>query len=80
MRRHLGPHGCNDPENPNSLEARLRGWGADRTLSGDIITEQNIHALDVATWILDAAPICAPTAPADARARLCPMAFGTIFR
>ncbi len=43
--------------NPNSPEARLRGWGADRTLSGDIITEQNIHALDVATWILDAAPL-----------------------
>jgi myo-inositol 2-dehydrogenase / D-chiro-inositol 1-dehydrogenase len=44
-------------KNPNSVEARLRGWGADRTLSGDIITEQNIHALDVATWILDAAPL-----------------------
>jgi predicted dehydrogenase len=43
--------------NPDSDEARLRGWGADRTLSGDIITEQNIHALDVATWILDAAPL-----------------------
>ncbi len=43
--------------NPNSVEARLRGWGADRTLSGDIITEQNIHAIDVATWVLDAAPL-----------------------
>jgi predicted dehydrogenase len=44
-------------DNPNNDEARLRGWGADRTLSGDIITEQNIHALDVATWVLDAAPL-----------------------
>jgi myo-inositol 2-dehydrogenase / D-chiro-inositol 1-dehydrogenase len=44
-------------KNPNSVEARLRGWGADRTLSGDIITEQNIHAIDVATWVLDAAPL-----------------------
>jgi predicted dehydrogenase len=44
-------------DNPNSDEARLRAWGADRTLSGDIITEQNIHALDVASWILDAAPL-----------------------
>jgi predicted dehydrogenase len=44
-------------EHPNEPEARLRGWGADKTLSGDIITEQNIHALDVATWILDAAPL-----------------------
>jgi myo-inositol 2-dehydrogenase / D-chiro-inositol 1-dehydrogenase len=44
-------------KNPNDPETRLRGWGADRTLSGDIITEQNIHAIDVATWILDAAPV-----------------------
>ncbi len=44
-------------DNPNNDETRLRGWGADRTLSGDIITEQNIHALDVASWILDAAPL-----------------------
>jgi len=44
-------------EHPNDDEVRLRGWGADRILSGDIITEQNIHALDVASWILDAAPL-----------------------
>jgi predicted dehydrogenase len=44
-------------ENPDNNETRLRGWGADRTLSGDIITEQNIHALDVATWVLDAVPL-----------------------
>jgi myo-inositol 2-dehydrogenase / D-chiro-inositol 1-dehydrogenase len=37
--------------------ARLRAWAIDRVLSGDIITEQNIHALDVATWLLDAAPV-----------------------
>jgi len=43
-----------DPANP---ENRLRAWGLDRALSGDIITEQNIHALDVATWILDANPL-----------------------
>jgi myo-inositol 2-dehydrogenase/D-chiro-inositol 1-dehydrogenase len=43
-----------DPGNP---ENRLRAWGLDRALSGDIITEQNIHALDVATWILDANPL-----------------------
>jgi len=41
---------------PNNPEARLRGWGRDRVLSGDIITEQNIHALDVAAWILDRDP------------------------
>jgi myo-inositol 2-dehydrogenase / D-chiro-inositol 1-dehydrogenase len=43
-----------DPKNP---EVRLRAWCVDRLLSGDIITEQNIHALDVASWILDAEPI-----------------------
>ena len=44
----------NDPKNP---ETRLRAWGVDRILSGDVITEQNIHSLDVACWLLDAAPI-----------------------
>ena len=44
-------------DNPNNSEARLRGWGADRTLSGDVITEQNIHAFDVASWILNANPL-----------------------
>ena len=43
-----------DPGNP---ELRLQAWGVDRTLSGDVITEQNIHALDLATWYLDTAPI-----------------------
>jgi len=43
-----------DPKNP---EVRLRAWGIDRLLSGDVITEQNIHALDVATWIVNADPI-----------------------
>lgn len=38
-------------------QARLRAWAVDRVLSGDVITEQNIHALDVATWFLDAAPL-----------------------
>ena len=57
-RRHLGPHGCGCSGTiRHNDEARLRAWGADRTLSGDIITEQNIHALDVASWILDAAPL-----------------------
>jgi myo-inositol 2-dehydrogenase/D-chiro-inositol 1-dehydrogenase len=43
-----------DPTNP---EVRLRAWGVDRLLSGDVITEQNIHALDLACWLLDAEPI-----------------------
>lgn len=43
-----------DPKNP---EVRLRHWPLDRALSGDVITEQTIHALDVATWFLDSAPL-----------------------
>ena len=43
-----------DPRNP---ETRLRSWSLDRVLSGDVITEQNIHALDVASWFLNADPI-----------------------
>ncbi len=41
---------------PNDPERRLRCWAIDRVLSGDVITEQNIHAQDVVTWFLDAAP------------------------
>lgn len=42
---------------PQNKELQLRCWGVSRTLSGDVITEQNIHALDVATWILDHHPL-----------------------
>ncbi|MBE7558836.1 Gfo/Idh/MocA family oxidoreductase [bacterium] len=38
-------------------ESRLVNWFHDRALSGDILTEQNIHAIDVAAWMLDAAPL-----------------------
>ena len=43
-----------DVKNP---EVRLRAWGIDRVLSGDVITEQNIHALDVATWVVGQNPL-----------------------
>ncbi|MGE5296674.1 MAG: Gfo/Idh/MocA family protein [Solirubrobacterales bacterium] len=42
-----------------SAEARLRAWGLDRVLSGDIITEQNIHTLDVMNWIMGVPPLWA---------------------
>ncbi len=45
-----------DPENS---EVRLRAWGLDRVISGDIITEQNIHTLDVMNWIMDEEPVSA---------------------
>lgn len=40
-------------------EKRLRAWGLSRELSGDIITEQNIHTLDVASWIMGRPPVSA---------------------
>jgi myo-inositol 2-dehydrogenase/D-chiro-inositol 1-dehydrogenase len=53
-----------DPSNP---EMQLRTWGLSRALSGDIITEQNIHALDVACWIIGADPIKAVGGGGEAR-------------
>lgn len=44
---------------PHNSENRLRAWGLDRILSGDIITEQNIHTLDVMSWIMDTEPVYA---------------------
>ena len=44
---------------PGTVKARLRNWVFDIALSGDIIVEQNIHAIDVASWILDEQPISA---------------------
>ncbi len=44
---------------PGTKEARLRNWVFDKVLSGDIITEQNIHSLDVMSWIMNAEPISA---------------------
>ena len=40
-------------------EDRLRIWYPIKELSGDFIVEQSIHALDVATWFLNAAPLSA---------------------
>jgi predicted dehydrogenase len=44
---------------PKNSENRLRAWGLDRVISGDIITEQNIHTLDVMNWIMEEEPISA---------------------
>jgi myo-inositol 2-dehydrogenase/D-chiro-inositol 1-dehydrogenase len=46
----------NDPGNPESW---LRGWGLDRALSGDMITEQDIHTLDVMNWVMETPPLYA---------------------
>jgi myo-inositol 2-dehydrogenase / D-chiro-inositol 1-dehydrogenase len=44
-------------ENPQDPELQLRGWGLMRAYSGDIITEQDIHSIDVMNWILDQHPL-----------------------
>lgn len=49
------------PDWPNTSpeEKRLRNWVWDRTLSGDIIVEQNIHVIDMCNWMLQGHPIAA---------------------
>lgn len=44
---------------PGTPEARLLNWFFEKTLSGDIITEQNIHTLDVMSWIMGVPPLLA---------------------
>lgn len=50
------PIGLYLKDNPSDPEARLRAWGLDKALSGDILVEQCIHSIDVATWIMNAVP------------------------
>ncbi len=38
-------------------ETRLRNWLHDVALSGDIIVEQNVHAMDVMDWLLGGHPV-----------------------
>lgn len=42
---------------PGTPESRLKNWTFDKALSGDIITEQNIHTLDVMSWIMNTPPL-----------------------
>ena len=46
-------------KNPRDPEVHLRAWGLDRALSGDMITEQNIHTLDVMNWVMQQPPVAA---------------------
>jgi len=46
-----------DHARAGTAEGRLRSWGLSRALSGDIITEQNIHTLDVASWVMGVPPV-----------------------
>ena len=51
------PWGVGNFPGPATPEDRLRNWYCIRELSGDFIIEQNIHTLDVGTWVLNADPI-----------------------
>lgn len=42
---------------PATVEEQLRHWYYVKPLSGDFIVEQAVHALDVATWVIDADPV-----------------------
>lgn len=44
---------------PAQPEERLRHWYNVLPISGDFIVEQSIHALDLATWLINADPISA---------------------
>ena len=48
-----------DASHPDAPPAqmRIRNWLHDRVLSGDIILEQNIHALDICNWVLQGHPV-----------------------
>ncbi len=51
-----------DRGNMPADERRLRNWLWDKTLSGDILLEQNIHVIDICNWVMGGHPI-----KADAR-------------
>lgn len=53
---HAGGGGPIDVDDSDP-EFRLRHWGRYRALSGDFITEQAVHALDMATWFIESEPI-----------------------
>ncbi|HTC86830.1 MAG TPA: Gfo/Idh/MocA family oxidoreductase [Bryobacteraceae bacterium] len=48
--------GLNYPDSAQP-ESRLRNWIQDRVISGDIIVEQNIHAIDICNWVLQGHPV-----------------------
>ncbi|MEK7403622.1 MAG: Gfo/Idh/MocA family oxidoreductase [Acidobacteriota bacterium] len=58
---HVFYHGSGGDPTPrpgwSRNEARLRLWPRDRVLSGDIIVEQNIHAIDMGNWLLEGHPV-----------------------
>ncbi len=56
-RYHCGQTPTRKGDSTNESEARLRQWNFDKVLSGDIITEQNVHTIDVMNWIMQRPPL-----------------------
>jgi predicted dehydrogenase len=54
---HTGRLGRKDKPGDSPAVARLRNWVFDKALSGDIIVEQNVHALDMGNWLLKGRPL-----------------------
>jgi myo-inositol 2-dehydrogenase/D-chiro-inositol 1-dehydrogenase len=54
---HTGRLPRKDLPGDSAAVARLRNWVFDKALSGDIIVEQNVHALDAGNWLLNAHPL-----------------------
>ncbi len=54
---HTGRLSAKDKPGDSPAVARLRNWVFDKALSGDIIVEQNVHALDAGQWLLNANPL-----------------------
>lgn len=51
------PWGVGNFPGPATPHDTLRRWYCIKALSGDFIVEQNIHAIDVAAWFLNADPV-----------------------
>jgi myo-inositol 2-dehydrogenase / D-chiro-inositol 1-dehydrogenase len=54
---HTGRLRRKDQPGDSAAVARMRNWVFDKALSGDIIVEQNVHALDAGDWLLNARPV-----------------------
>jgi myo-inositol 2-dehydrogenase / D-chiro-inositol 1-dehydrogenase len=54
---HTGRLPKKDRPGDSPAQARMRNWVFDKALSGDIIVEQNVHALDEGNWLLNGHPL-----------------------
>lgn len=53
---HFPCGGLAPTEGMTKTAARLRNWGTDPVLSGDVIVEQAVHAMDIANWLIGSHP------------------------